>query len=69
MRSRKRFQLLVACMIAEFCLLLALAQKAPNHSKFMTETSNKLSASSSMITPTIERLDPALDMIVPTGLL
>jgi gluconolactonase len=67
MRSRKRFQLLAACVIAEFCLQPALPQKAPNHSNFMNEASNKLSASSSTITPTIERLDPALDLIVPAG--
>ena len=67
MRTRRRFQLLVTCTIAAFCLLTALAQKALNHTKFMAEASNKSSTSSNTITATIERMDPALDLIVPAG--
>ena len=67
MLSKRRFQLLATSLIAVCCVLFALAQKAPSHPNFMSEASGKVPATSSTITPTIERMDPDLDLIIPAG--
>lgn len=61
----KRFQLLAATVSSAFCAALLLAQKMPNHFEIMRETPNTLPPVLRTTTPTIERLDPDLDLIVP----
>lgn len=66
---RKPFQLpvLSAIVLASVCFLFARAQKPSVGSDFMNGASKAgSSAPADTITPTVERLDPTLDLIVPT---
>ncbi len=69
MIPRKPFQLpvLSAIVLASVCFLFARAQKPSVGSDFMNGASKAgSSAPADTITPTVERLDPTLDLIVPT---
>ena len=63
MIPRERVQQLVLAAIVYICGFVSIvpAQKSPARSNFMSEDSSV----PSRITPTIERLDPGLDLIVP----